>query len=54
MLKRFIDDCCGQDLVEYTLLVAVVALVSVAAVQQFGNAINNVWTSVSSNLAGGT
>jgi Flp pilus assembly pilin Flp len=52
MLKCLIDDCEGQDLVEYGLLVAIVALGSVAALYGFQNAIANVWTALSNNLAG--
>jgi Flp pilus assembly pilin Flp len=54
MLKRFIHECDGQDLVEYGLLVAVVALGAVAALSGFQNVITNVWTAIANNLSGGT
>jgi pilus assembly protein Flp/PilA len=41
----------GQDLVEYALLVALVALVAVAGVNQVASAINTVFSSISTTLA---
>ena len=41
----------GQDLVEYALLVALVALVCVAGVNNVATAINNVFSKISSSLA---
>jgi Flp pilus assembly pilin Flp len=52
MWKRFIDGCEGQDLVEYAMLIAIVALGAVAALSSFQNVINNVWQSISNNLTG--
>jgi pilus assembly protein Flp/PilA len=52
MLKRLIKDSEGQDLVEYGLLAAIVALGAVAALNNFQNVIKNVWTAISNNLAG--
>lgn len=41
----------GQDLLEYGLLVALIALVAVGAVTTVGNAIHTVfWTSIASNF----
>jgi pilus assembly protein Flp/PilA len=54
MLKRLIDECDGQDLVEYALLAAIVALGAIAALQGFQTVIGNVWTQISNNLSGGT
>ena len=54
MLRNLIDECDGQDLVEYAVLVAVVALGAVAALSGFQNVISNMWTAVSNNLAGGS
>ena len=54
MLKRLIDDCDGQDMVEYALLIAVVALGAVVALQGFQNIIYNVWSQLSTSLAGNT
>lgn len=41
----------GQDLVEYALLVALIALVCVAGVNNVATAVNNVFTNISSSLA---
>jgi pilus assembly protein Flp/PilA len=54
MWKLFIDRCEGQDLVEYALLAAVVAVGAIATLNGFQNVISNVWTAVSNNLAGGS
>ncbi len=52
MLKRLIEDCEGQDLVEYGLLAAILALGAVAALTRFQGIITNVWVALSNNLAG--
>ena len=41
----------GQDLVEYALLVALIALVCIAGVNNVASAVNNVFASISSTLA---
>jgi pilus assembly protein Flp/PilA len=41
----------GQDLVEYALLVALIALVAVTGVKQVASAINTVFSSISTTLA---
>jgi len=41
----------GQDLVEYALLVALIALVCVSGVNNVATAINSVFTNISSSLA---
>ena len=41
----------GQDLVEYALLVALIALVCIAGVNNVASAVNNVFTTISSSLA---
>ncbi len=41
----------GQDLVEYSLMVALVALVSVAGMNQVASAINTVFSTISATLA---
>ena len=41
----------GQDLVEYALLVALVALATVAGVNNVATAVNSVFTNISSSLA---
>jgi Flp pilus assembly pilin Flp len=51
MLKHLIHDCDGQDLVEYALLVAVMALGAVAALGAFQSVISAAWTAISNNLS---
>ena len=41
----------GQDLVEYALLVALIALVCVSGVNNVATAVNTVFTNISSSLA---
>jgi Flp pilus assembly pilin Flp len=46
VLRRFRRDDSGQDLIEYALLIGLVALVAVSAVSQVGTTILNVFWSV--------
>jgi pilus assembly protein Flp/PilA len=41
----------GQDLVEYALLVALIALVCVSGVNNVASAVNSVFSNISSSLA---
>lgn len=41
----------GQDLVEYALLVALIALVCVSGVNNVASAVNTVFSNISSSLA---
>jgi pilus assembly protein Flp/PilA len=41
----------GQDLVEYALLVALIALVCITGVNNVATAVNTVFTNISSSLA---
>jgi len=45
LLRRVLDDQGGQDLIEYTLLGATVALAGLLALSTFGAVINTVYTS---------
>ncbi len=47
----FWRDEFGQDLVEYTLLLAFIALVSAAAILGMGASVNLIWSGVNSRLA---
>ena len=49
MRARMRDDS-GQDLLEYALLVALIALVAVAAVQTSGQAVNSIFSTVATKL----
>jgi Flp pilus assembly pilin Flp len=44
LLKNFLRDDQGQDLIEYTLLLAFVALASAAVFIGAGQGINTIWT----------
>ena len=48
-LKR---DTAGQDLLEYALLVALIALVAYAAVQTTGTNVSTIFTSIAGKIAG--
>lgn len=49
--KRFWNEEDGQDLVEYTLLLAFVALASAALFIGAGTSVNSIWTAASSRLS---
>ena len=51
LLRNFCKDEQGQDLIEYTLLMAFVALASAALFLGAGGSINKIWTSTNSQLA---
>ena len=50
-LRAFVRDDSGQDLLEYALLVGLIALVTVLAVTNAGSAVNNIFTAIASSLA---
>jgi Flp pilus assembly pilin Flp len=47
---RFLRDEQGQDLIEYTLLMAFIALASAAIFTSAGASIQGIWSSASSQL----
>ena len=49
-LRNFWKDEQGQDLIEYTLLMAFVALASAALFLGAGGSIKGIWTTVNSRL----
>jgi len=49
-MKRFVSDQSGQDLIEYTLLLAFVALASAALFISAGGNINSIWTNANAKL----
>jgi pilus assembly protein Flp/PilA len=51
LLKRLWREEEGQDLVEYGLLLALLALAAVTTMGTLANAIKNVFTSAASNMA---
>ncbi|MGA3258306.1 MAG: Flp family type IVb pilin [Bryobacteraceae bacterium] len=50
-LRNLWNDEQGQDLIEYTLLLAFVALASAALFIGAGGKINSIWTTTNSQLA---
>jgi Flp pilus assembly pilin Flp len=50
-LRNFWNDEQGQDLIEYTLLMAFVALASAALFLGAGNSIKGIWTNTSTQLS---
>ena len=51
MLKNFLKDESGQDLIEYTLLLAFVVLASAALFIGAGGNINTIWTNTNLTLS---
>jgi Flp pilus assembly pilin Flp len=51
MLKNFMRDEQGQDLIEYTLLLAFVALAAAALFVGAASSISIIWSNASSRLA---
>jgi Flp pilus assembly pilin Flp len=49
--KNFWNDQQGQDLIEYTLLMAFVALASAALFLGAGGSINGIWTTSNGQLS---
>ena len=50
-LRNFWKDEQGQDLIEYTLLMAFVALASAALFMGAGGSIKGIWTTTNSQLS---
>jgi Flp pilus assembly pilin Flp len=50
ILKNFLREDQGQDLIEYTLLLAFVALASAALFINAGTAVNNIWNIANQRL----
>jgi Flp pilus assembly pilin Flp len=51
ILKSFFQDEQGQDLIEYTLLMAFVAIASAALFIGAGSSISSIWTSTNTQLS---
>jgi Flp pilus assembly pilin Flp len=51
MLKNFMRDEQGQDLIEYTLLLAFVALAAAALFIGAASSVSAIWSNASSRLA---
>ena len=50
-MRAFVRDESGQDLLEYALLVGLIALVTVLAVTNAGTEVNRIFTSIAASLA---
>ena len=50
VIRNFWNDDQGQDLIEYTLLMAFVALASAALFLGAGGSINGIWTTTNTQL----
>jgi Flp pilus assembly pilin Flp len=50
LFKRFLSDEQGQDLIEYTLLMAFIALASAAIFVSAGGSISGIWGTASTQL----
>jgi Flp pilus assembly pilin Flp len=53
LMSNLLRDEQGQDLIEYTLLLAFVALASAALFIGTGGSVNSIWGAASSQLANG-
>jgi Flp pilus assembly pilin Flp len=51
LLQRFLCEEEGQDLIEYTLLIAFIALTSAAIFAKAGTGASNVWRNANTILA---
>jgi pilus assembly protein Flp/PilA len=50
MITRFVKDDAGQDLIEYALLAAFIALACVVAMGLVGTGVNDLFTSIKDKL----
>ena len=50
-IGAFVRDDSGQDLLEYALLVGLIALVTVLAVTNAGSNVNRIFTAIAASLA---
>ncbi|HZR24087.1 MAG TPA: Flp family type IVb pilin [Vicinamibacterales bacterium] len=53
-VRSFAKDDSGQDLLEYALLVALIALVAFGAVKLAGNSVNTIFSNIASQLGTAT
>ena len=50
LLKRFVREEDGQDLIEYALLAGFISLVAVAAITQVGVGVNGVYGNINTQV----
>jgi Flp pilus assembly pilin Flp len=51
LMMSFVQEEQGQDLIEYTLLMAFIALASAAIFVQAGTSVNAIWKTASTQLS---
>ena len=51
MFRRFVKDESGAALVEYGLLVGLIAVICIAAVTTLGHEVSNAFSTIASDLA---
>jgi pilus assembly protein Flp/PilA len=49
-MRGFVRDDSGQDLLEYALLIGLIALVTVLAVTNAGKEVNRIFTAIATSL----
>jgi len=54
IIKRFVKEEEGQDLVEYALLLAFLALAAITALPTLGDTVNNLFSQSASTLEAGS
>lgn len=52
LIARFIREDEGQDLIEYALLMGLIALICIAAIRGGGRAVSNIWSDIQTALEG--
>ena len=51
LLKRFVSQDDGQDLIEYALLAGFISLVAVTMITNVGSGVNGVYSSINTQVA---
>jgi len=54
MIRSFLMDESGQDLLEYALLIVFLALAAISAIPELGHAVSNVFVTAQSTLESGS
>ena len=52
VMRQFMAEEAAQDLIEYSLLLAAVALAATAAISGTGTSVNSMWSILNSRVAG--
>ena len=53
-MNRFVRDEAGQDLVEYAMLLAFIALIAIVGVKTLGTTVNDFFSNVATALTAGS